>query len=341
MMTKMMTRARGITLAVSATAAELAAALALAGGPSPAALLLALALHGAGVLLAARLLDGVARACALPPVTPVAVVAALFLPVVGPLGLGVLLRAMGRRARAATAGPPPRITLRPELPAAAPVPAVARAGDANIAGAGRATGTTSDGSAGSGDPHGHLGPGALAARLRFAREPDARVRAVLATRRLDGARATPLLRAALRDQHEDVRLLAYALLEDRERQGDATIRALLAALAVAAPDRRAALNEQLAHAYWELCYQQLVAGELEAFSLARALEHLDAATGDLPERNGARWLLRGRVLLRQGAGASARAALEESRRCGVPARTVDPYLAESLYLQRAAASGTA
>ncbi|HET6150567.1 MAG TPA: hypothetical protein VFH68_23715 [Polyangia bacterium] len=331
-----MTRARGITLALGAAAAELAATLALAGGPSAAALVLALALHGVCVLLAARLLDGVARACALPPVTPVAVVAALFLPVVGPLGLGLLLRAVGRRARAAAAGLPPRITLRPELPPAAPAPA--RAGEANAAGAGGATAAASGGN--DGDPHGHLGPGALSARLRFAREPDARVRAVLATRRLDGARAAPLLRAALRDQHEDVRLLAYALLEDRERQGDATIRALLAALPLAAPQRRATLHEQLAHAYWELCYQQLVAGELEAFALARALEHLDAAAGDLPERSGARWLLRGRILLRQGAGAGARAALEESRRCGMPARTVDPYLAETRYLQRAAAPVT-
>jgi hypothetical protein len=165
-----------------------------------------------------------------------------------------------------------------------------------------------------GDSHSHshsyLGPGALAARLRFAREPAERVRAVLATRRLEGARATPLLRASLRDPHEDVRLLAYALLEDRERQGDAAIRALLAALAAAAPDRRATVHEQLADAYWELCYQGLVAGEMEAFVLSRALEHLDAATGEAPER-AARWLLRGRVLLRQGRQRPRAAALEE------------------------------
>jgi len=337
----MMTRARGITLAASAAAAEVAAALALTGGLSPAALALAVMLHGVGVLLVAALLNGVARAFALPAVTPVAVVTALFLPVVGPLGLGLLLRSVGQRARAAAAGPPPRITLLPDLPAAAPevVPApAAGVGRAGAGGAGSATPGDGD-SESSG--HSHLGPGALAARLRFAREPAERVRAVLATRRLEGARATPLLRAALRDTHEDVRLLAYALLEDRERQGDAAIRALLAALAAAAPARRATLHEQLADAYWELCYQGLVAGELEAFVLSRALEHLDAAAGEAPERSGARWLLRGRVLLRQGAGATARAALEESRRCGMPARTIDPYLAESHYLQRAAAPGTA
>jgi hypothetical protein len=324
----MMTRPRGITLAVSAAAAELAAALALGGAPSAAALVLAGALHALGVWLAVRLLDGVARALALPPVTPVAGVAALFLPVVGPLGLGLLLRAVAGRARAARAGAPPRITRMPELPAAAPV----EIGPDGGAALGEAAARGADG-----ELHSHLGPGALSARLRFARDPGTRVRAVLATRRLDGALATPLLRGALRDHHEDVRLLAYALLEDRERQGDATIRALLAALAVAAPPQRAALHERLANAYWELCYQQLVAGELEAFVLTRALEHLDAAAGDLPEKSGARWLLRGRVLLRQGAGAMARAALDESRRCGMPSRTVDPYLAESQYLQRTAA----
>jgi hypothetical protein len=317
----MMTRARGITLAVSAAVAEAVAALALlGGGPSPAAVGLALALHALGAWLAMRLLDGGARGFGLPPVTSLALVAALLLPVVGPLGLGLLLRSVGRRARAAPAGPPPVITRMPGLPAAAPAGLDGDAPSPNDA---------------DNPNQNHLGPGALAARLRFAREPAARVRAVLATRRLDGARATPLLRQGLRDRHEDVRLLAYALLEDRERQGDATIRGLLAALGAAPEPRRAAVHEQLAHAYWELCYQRLVAGELESFALTRTLEHLDAAGAAGPTAGG-RWLLRARVLLRQRDPAAARAALDHSRRCGMPARTVDRYLAETTFLERAA-----
>jgi hypothetical protein len=348
----MMTRARGISLAVSAAAAEAAAAFLLATTAltatttSPSTwssllswstlsstwlgLALAALLHGLAVVGVVPLLNAAARGFALSRPTPLAVVTALFVPVLGPLGLWALFRALGRSAHAAGLGAPPTITRLPSLPADAPEPV--------------------------GEP---LGMGALAARIRYSRDANTRLKSVLATRRLDGACATQLLRAALRDSHEDVRLLAYALLEDRERQADATVRDLLATLAAAPPARRAAINERLANAYWELCYQGLVAGELESFSLARALEHLDAAGASAavistanpasafggksmkapgvttpPAILAARLLLRGRVLLRQGAPAAARAALAESRRLGMPARTVDPYLLETAVAER-------
>jgi polysaccharide biosynthesis protein PelE len=223
----------------------------------------------------------------------------------------LLLRSVARHAHAPLAAPPPTITPIPTLPASAPEP-----------------------------PAETLGAGALVARMRFARDTAVRVRAVLATRRLDGARATPLLREALRDRQEDVRLLAYALLEDREQQADKTVRGLLAALGAAPASRKAALHDRLANAYWELCYQELVAGELEAFALGQVIEQLDAAeaTGGV---TAPRWLLRARVLLRQGDAVGAREALDESRRHGMPARTLDPYLAETRFVARSLARSAA
>jgi len=300
-----MTRARGISLAVSALAAEAVAALLVLDSPSPAGVAVAIVLHAAGVLATVRFLDHAAIGLGLSPVAPLAAVTAIFLPVVGPIGLALLVRAVGRGARAAGAAPPPTITELPALPAAPPDTA----------------GET-------------LGIGAIAARLRFAPDSDSRVRAVLATRRLDGARAVPLLREALRDRQEDVRLLAYALLDDRERQADATVRGLIAALAAAPPPQAAALHDRLANAYWEMCYQELVAGELESFALGQVIEHLDAASAAGP--SAARWLLRARVLLRRGDAGGARAALDESRRAGMPARTVDRYLDEVAFVSRRA-----
>jgi len=298
-----MTRARGISLAVSAAAAEAVAALLIAHTLAPAGVAVALLLHAVGVLATVRWLDRAAMGLGLSPLTPLAVVTAAFLPVVGPTGLALLLRSAARAARRAGAQLPPTITLLPSLSAAVP----------------EATGET-------------LGMGAIAARLRFAPESDTRVRAVLATRRLDGARAVPLLREALRDRQEDVRLLAYAMIEDRERHADATVRALQAALAAAPASRQAALHDRLGNAYWELCYQELVAGELESFALGRALEHLDAAAAGGPSAG--RWLLRARLLLRRGDAAAARLALDESRRAGMPARTIDPYFAEADFIDR-------
>jgi hypothetical protein len=225
--------------------------------------------------------------------------------VLGPLGLAFLFRSVGRAAHALALAEPAMSTPLPDLPARAPEPAPPALGD-----------------------------GALAARLRFARDPDVRVQSVLATRRLDGARATRLLRVALRDRHEDVRLLAYALLEDRERQADERIQALQRELmAAATPERRVALNELLAHAHWEVCYQGLVAGELEAFELERARAHLDAA-GSSGAGAAGRFLLRARLLLRQGDPDGARAALDESRRHGMPTRTIEGYRAECAFAAR-------
>jgi hypothetical protein len=82
-----------------------------------------------------------------------------------------------------------------------------------------------------------------------------------------------------------------------------------------------------------MCYQELVAGELESFVLGRALEHLDAVSSS-GGASAARWLLRARVLLRRGEAAAAREALDESRRAGMPGRTIDPYFAEAAFVER-------
>ena len=53
--------------------------------------------------------------------------------------------------------------------------------------------------------------------IRHAAETAARVRAVMATRQLSDQYAVPILQVALRDPVDDVRLLAYALLDGKER----------------------------------------------------------------------------------------------------------------------------
>jgi hypothetical protein len=300
-----MTRARRVGLAVSAAAAEVAAASLLlrpASFASGAALVL---LHGLGTLASVRWLDEVALNAGLERATLLGWAVALFVPVFGPLGLAALFGSVGRAAHAFELDVPATLTRMPEL-SAAPAATVAPV----------------------------LGDGALGARLRHARDPDVRVQSVLATRRLDGARATRLLRVALCDHHEDVRLLAYALLEDRERQSDERIQQLQRELLGAhAAERRVALNELLAHAHWEVCYKGLVAGELETFEIERARAHLDAAGTEGSSAAG-RFLLRARLLLRQGDAGGARAALDESRRRGMPARTIDPYLSECAFMGR-------
>jgi hypothetical protein len=308
-----MTPSRTSLLAISAIAAEagVAALLGVGATPGAARIVAAAATHGIAVLCFAAWLD--ARAARLGLQRDgrqgwvlFATVAGL-LPVVGPLALEMLLARLARRD---------------DLP------------DAVLAGtaltpAAFAAPLSTDAPVG-------LGLATLEARLRFDPDPSSRVAAVLATRRLhDGGDAVRLLRVALRDRTEDVLLLAHALLEDRDRRAYGAIEALTRELAEAAPDRRAPIACLLAEASLELCTSGLVSGELESFTLRGARQWIEEARGAAPIRDSANAaLLHGRLLLRQGDAAGARAAFEESRRLGAPSPLLAPALAELAFQAR-------
>ncbi|MCA1663775.1 MAG: hypothetical protein LC659_05830, partial [Myxococcales bacterium] len=61
------------------------------------------------------------------------------------------------------------------------------------------------------------GEGHLVGMLRHGARPDQRLRAVMATRQLTDQYAIPVLGVALKDRVDDVRLLAYSLLDRKER----------------------------------------------------------------------------------------------------------------------------
>jgi hypothetical protein len=184
------------------------------------------------------------------------------------------------------------------------------------------------------DESARFGPGSLEGILRHSKDAETRLRVVLACRQLPGRLAVPLLRLALRDTVDDVRLLAYAVLESKERKIQSEIQALLGRA-----DREGLASHSLiAHAklaelYWELVYQGLVEGELLAFSLEKVLSHtaeVMGASNDHPRMA----FLAGRALLLRGRTVEARAMLNDSLRRGLPAEVVGPYLAEVSFLER-------
>ena len=313
-----MSPSRTSLLATSGVAADAAVAALLCVGPAPTAgrMLAAAATHAIATLCFAAWLDARAGQLGLQrggrqPRLLFATVAAL-LPVAGPLLLGQLLARLARRddlPDAVLAG----TALMPAVFAAPAMPDAAAA----------------------------LGMASLEARLRFDPDSASRVAAVLATRRLhDAGDAVRLLRVALRDRTEDVRLLAHALLEDRDRRAYAAIEALTRELAEAPADRRAPLACLLAEASLELCTTGLVSGELESFTLRQARQWIEEARGAGPIRGSANAaLLHGRLLLRQGDAAAARVAFEESGRLGAPAPLLAPYVAEVAFQARRTVSG--
>jgi polysaccharide biosynthesis protein PelE len=192
------------------------------------------------------------------------------------------------------------------------------------------------------------GPGALEGILRHSADPEARLKVVLACRSLPDRASVQLLRMALRDPVDDVRLLAYAVLERRERDIQTQIQDLLAGAGQSSsgvssvsgtgevqlrPQLPPATHGRLAELYWELVYCGLVEGELLAFSLEQVLWH-SAEVRRHRSASPRMALLAGRALLMMDRAAEARGLLEESIRRGLPVEVVGPYLAEADYRDR-------
>jgi hypothetical protein len=142
-----------------------------------------------------------------------------------------------------------------------------------------------------------------------------------------------LLRRALGNPNEDVRLIAHAVLESKSRAAYRGIHEATAALEAAPAERRAVLHQRLAAQHWELVWLGLADGESLDPVLETARSHaLDALQAD-PDRASLHFLL-ARIELRRGSPRNAEAALLRAVQLGLPRATAQPYLAESAFLAR-------
>lgn len=171
--------------------------------------------------------------------------------------------------------------------------------------------------------------------LRDTESPDERVRAVMTLRHMDARRAVPLLRLAFSHENEDVRLLAFGILEQREKRLRARIEQNQSRLAGAGSEagaRPARWHRRLARDHWELVYGGFVSGDLEPVVLAQARDHAQAALVREPDAKMA--VLLARIYLRRRQPEAAQAYLEQARRAGLPAASAAPLLAEAAFQRR-------
>lgn len=163
---------------------------------------------------------------------------------------------------------------------------------------------------------------------------DHRIAAVMALRQLPTRTAVPILRVALRDPSDDVRLLAYAMLDRRDAALHGRIQMHEAELERGglAPAEQAAVHRALAWLHWELSYCGLATGAVAARALDSARDHARAVL-DAEDDRGTLFLL-GRILLRQGELRAAEHVLLEAREQGIDDSSVRPFLAEIAFLER-------
>ncbi|WP_323750163.1 polysaccharide biosynthesis protein [Marinobacter sp.] len=174
--------------------------------------------------------------------------------------------------------------------------------------------------------------GGLREVLREASSSDKRLKALLASRQLADQEAVDILKEALKDPTDDIRLLAYSMLEQKEKQ--LATRAQKLKKLIDDPDHPDwhRLTRRLAHTWWEIAYLGLAQGGLKQYYLENARNLLADLTAAKSFHND--WRLLGRIELALGHTEAANNAFQAALASGAPPELIYPYQAEMAFLAR-------
>lgn len=168
---------------------------------------------------------------------------------------------------------------------------------------------------------------------------NARIGAMVALQYVPGRVSSPLLREVLSDPSEDIRLLAYGMLDNQEkrinRAIDEELKAFGAARQAGDGARPAMLEaaQRLSDLYWELVYQDLAQGDLRDYAIAESRRYCELVLSQQPDHAPLNLRL-GRLLHEAGEVDAADAAYQRARALGLPATRVLPYQAELCFARR-------
>lgn len=158
-----------------------------------------------------------------------------------------------------------------------------------------------------------------------------RQQAIMVCRHLPHRQAVPILRSALGDSVDEVRLLAYAMLNSIERDLEHKLMVVEQAIEEGS-DSNGELHEETAQLYWEFSYLQLANPSVEALMLSKAISALDIALQRRPTAQ--RYLLRARACLALKSYDKAVSALRNAEAIGIDADDSAPWWAELAFKRR-------
>jgi len=179
------------------------------------------------------------------------------------------------------------------------------------------------------DPEIHFRAAGLRATLLDPALPvELRMRSLIALQNMPTRIAAPMLRRLLGDPSDDIRLVAYGILDQKEKIINGQIQEDLSTLpGLADADARVNTLRHLAELHWELIYAGLVQGDVRTYTLEQVLKYTGEALA-LSDAEPGLWLLRGRALhaCRELDGAADAYARAIER--GLSEVRALPYLAE-------------
>lgn len=177
--------------------------------------------------------------------------------------------------------------------------------------------------------------GQVRAQLSNTKAPlDHRMKALVAVQDTPARAIGASLRELLADPTDDIRLLAYGILDNKEKQIMQRVLQKKANLQHAGDAKeRADLHKCIAELYWELIYQNLVLGDMQIFSAEQVRLHAGHALAVNPDDAGV-WFLLARLELQMCQVEAAEHALQQAQKGGFVRERILPYLAEMRFLQK-------
>ncbi|MFY9261304.1 MAG: hypothetical protein WAO71_12445 [Gallionella sp.] len=178
--------------------------------------------------------------------------------------------------------------------------------------------------------------GRVRSQLNNAETPlDHRLNALMAVEETPARVTGNMLRKLLSDSSDDIRLLAYGILDGKEKQIAQRIQASIHTLAeLSDADQQYQAHKRIAELYFELIYQDLVQGDMRLFSATQVREHIQLAQQYRAEQDAGLWFMLARLELSQGNADAADHALQHANTEKFTYERLLPYLAELRFLQR-------
>ncbi len=171
--------------------------------------------------------------------------------------------------------------------------------------------------------------------LKSSKNIEQRFKAVLATRQMRDDKAIPILKIGLRDPVDEVRLLAYSMLDKKEKKIDLKIHQSLLYFSDKKldPVSAAVVHQMLAESYWELSYLLLVQGQAQVHILKSAYHHSSEALKINGSDAGLN-LLHARLALSLSLHKEVAQALDQAEKYGMPIVKLAPWRAELAFARR-------
>ena len=183
-----------------------------------------------------------------------------------------------------------------------------------------------------------VGQGSLRSKLNQAAAPEIRMQSLLTLQAVPNRTANPILENLLSDDADDVRLVAFGMLDSQEKSISQQIRHGLNRLGDGdiPPSQRFDCFRQLAQLNWELVYSGLAQGGLRKHIIGQSLHYVTEALALCPilhrPPDAGLLFLQGRIALDQKNIEEAKRCIDEAVKAGYSPSSAAMLLAEVAFL---------